>query len=219
LESNRYNDDNKAALYVYHYPNLMINRYGSWMDTNIVYPNGPDNCIVDFEWYYDTENGDINSQDCIDECIRQSEKVQEEDIWLCERVQKGLRSSAYKGREGRYMPSFEIGEFYFHQRLHKDLEAASEFKRLNKDLEAATENEAHNSMEGGPRFATGMRANVRDGSSANARASPSASARASSSAIASANARVAATRVVYPTIIPSGTPFGASYDRVEPSGW
>jgi choline monooxygenase len=30
LESNRYNDDNKAALYVYHYPNLMINRYGSW---------------------------------------------------------------------------------------------------------------------------------------------------------------------------------------------
>jgi hypothetical protein len=87
MESSRYNDDNDEALYVYHYPNLMINRYGKWLDTNIVYPDGPDNCIVEFDWYYDTENGDV-SQEYIDKCIEQSEKVQVEDIWLCERVQK-----------------------------------------------------------------------------------------------------------------------------------
>jgi hypothetical protein len=87
MESSRYNDDNDEALYVYHYPNLMMNRYGKWLDTNIVYPDGPDNCVVEFEWYYDTENGGV-LQEYIDECIEQSEKIQIEDIWLCERVQK-----------------------------------------------------------------------------------------------------------------------------------
>jgi hypothetical protein len=31
------------------------------LDTNIVYPDGPDKCIVEFEWYHDTD-GDNNSQ-------------------------------------------------------------------------------------------------------------------------------------------------------------
>ena len=30
-----------SALYAFVYPNLMINRYGPWMDTNVVLP-GPD---------------------------------------------------------------------------------------------------------------------------------------------------------------------------------
>jgi hypothetical protein len=53
-----------------------------------IYINMYTHVYLEFEWYYDTENGDINSQEYIDECIQQSEKVQEEDIWLCERVQK-----------------------------------------------------------------------------------------------------------------------------------
>jgi hypothetical protein len=28
------------SVYAYLYPNMMINRYGSWMDTNIVVPKG-----------------------------------------------------------------------------------------------------------------------------------------------------------------------------------
>ena len=38
--------------YLFHYPNLCINRYGKWMDTNVVWPhptNGQE-CFVDFDW-------------------------------------------------------------------------------------------------------------------------------------------------------------------------
>ncbi len=34
----------EQALYLFHYPNLCINRYGSWLDTNIVLPTGVNSC-------------------------------------------------------------------------------------------------------------------------------------------------------------------------------
>jgi Ring hydroxylating alpha subunit (catalytic domain) len=101
-------EGNDRALYLFHYPNLCINRYGRWMDTNIVWPDGPDNCIVDFEWYAESETkADAN---LVRSSIADSEVVQAEDIMLCERVQKGLKSSAYRGREGRYSPILETGK-------------------------------------------------------------------------------------------------------------
>ena len=33
------------------FPNLMINRYGQWMDTNVVRPTGPTTCTVRFDWW------------------------------------------------------------------------------------------------------------------------------------------------------------------------
>jgi phenylpropionate dioxygenase-like ring-hydroxylating dioxygenase large terminal subunit len=98
---------NDRALYLFHYPNLCINRYGKWMDTNIVWPDGPDNCIVDFEWYAERETK--ADENFVKSSIADSEVVQAEDIMLCERVQKGLKSSAYRGREGRYSPILETG--------------------------------------------------------------------------------------------------------------
>ena len=59
----------------------------------------------------------------IDACLKDSEQIQDEDIWLCERVQKGLNSSAYN-YGGRYSAVKEGGEYLFHQLLNKDLEAA-----------------------------------------------------------------------------------------------
>ncbi len=35
------------------FPNLMINRYGPWMDTNVVVPEGPEQCTVFFEYWLD----------------------------------------------------------------------------------------------------------------------------------------------------------------------
>jgi choline monooxygenase len=35
---------NREALYIFHYPNLCVNRYGDWMDTNIVWPISHDKC-------------------------------------------------------------------------------------------------------------------------------------------------------------------------------
>ena len=119
-ESKDININNDKAYYLFHYPNLCINRYGKWMDTNIVYPLGPDKCIVEFEWYVEEDMiGNIEKEEekevvkknlYLDECIEESEIVQFEDIHLCERVQKGLNSTGYRGREGRYAPNMEAGK-------------------------------------------------------------------------------------------------------------
>ena len=36
----------QGACYNYHYPTLMLNRYGPWLDTNTVVPTGVDSCDV-----------------------------------------------------------------------------------------------------------------------------------------------------------------------------
>jgi choline monooxygenase len=33
----------KNAVFAYLFPNMMINRYGPWMDTNVVFPTGKTN--------------------------------------------------------------------------------------------------------------------------------------------------------------------------------
>lgn len=91
----------KEALYLYQYPNVCLNRYGQWLDTNIVYPLGPERCRVLFDWYAHPSVPDSE----IDRSLQESEVVQQEDIFLCERVQKGLQSDGYN--VGRYAPSLE----------------------------------------------------------------------------------------------------------------
>ncbi|XP_068472191.1 choline monooxygenase, chloroplastic-like isoform X1 [Phaseolus vulgaris] len=41
----------RKAIYAFIYPNFMINRYGPWMDTNLVVPLGPNKCQVIFDYY------------------------------------------------------------------------------------------------------------------------------------------------------------------------
>jgi len=48
-----------------------------------------------------------------------SERIQDEDHNICESVQKGLSSRAY--RAGRLSVRREAGEQLFHQLLHQDL--------------------------------------------------------------------------------------------------
>lgn len=50
--------DGRSPAYVFVYPNLMINRYGSWMDTNVVRPTGPATCTVRFDWWLDPRHVD-----------------------------------------------------------------------------------------------------------------------------------------------------------------
>jgi choline monooxygenase len=106
----------QEALYIFQYPNICINRYGAWLDTNIVYPLTATSCVVHFDWF--VEANFAEDKKYVEDCLVQSDVVQQEDIWLCERVQRGLQSVAYD--VGRYAPSFEGGEFMFHSRLHND---------------------------------------------------------------------------------------------------
>ncbi|KAG0482123.1 hypothetical protein HPP92_010207 [Vanilla planifolia] len=102
-----------TALYAFVYPNFMINRYGPWMDTNLALPLGPNKCLVIFDYFLDSSLK--NDKDFIDRSLEESERVQIEDIELCEGVQKGLESPAFCC--GRYAPSVEMAMHHFH-RLH-----------------------------------------------------------------------------------------------------
>jgi choline monooxygenase len=108
------------AFYLWVYPNFMINAYEGVMDTNLVLPLGVDKCAVVFDYYF----GDVSdASDAHNKgSIRVSEKVQDEDMAICDAVQRGLGSRAYLA--GRLSVRREAGEHLFHRLLHADLSKA-----------------------------------------------------------------------------------------------
>lgn len=110
------------ALYAWIYPNLMINRYGPIMDTNLVIPLGHNRTEVIFDFYFkETEGAD--AQEFIRKSIAASDVVQVEDMDICDAVQLGLESRSYD--KGRYAPGREMGEYHFHRLLAGDVAAGS----------------------------------------------------------------------------------------------
>nr|XP_043619551.1 choline monooxygenase, chloroplastic [Erigeron canadensis] len=105
------------SIYAFIYPNFMVNRYGPWMDTNLVLPLGPRRCKVIFDYFLDASLKDDEA--FVSKSLQDSERVQMEDIMLCESVQKGLESPAYGS--GRYAPMVEKAMHHFHCILHQDL--------------------------------------------------------------------------------------------------
>jgi choline monooxygenase len=108
------------AFYLWIYPNFMINAYSGVMDTNLVLPLGVDKCAVIFDYYF----ADISSTAAQQhrDSIAVSEKVQDEDMAICDSVQRGLASRAYIA--GRLSVRREAGEHLFHRLLHKDMSSA-----------------------------------------------------------------------------------------------
>jgi choline monooxygenase len=108
------------AFYLWVYPNFMINAYSGVMDTNLVLPLGVDKCAVIFDYYF----ADISSaaEQHHRESIAVSEKVQDEDMAICDSVQRGLGSRAYLA--GRLSVRREAGEHLFHRLLHADMTKA-----------------------------------------------------------------------------------------------
>ena len=99
------------ALYYWIYPNFMINWYEGAMDTNLVIPRGIDKTEVIFDFYF-AGGADEAS-------IAASERIQDEDVAICNSVQRGLASRAYTA--GRLSARREAGEHLFHRLLHADL--------------------------------------------------------------------------------------------------
>ncbi|KAL8208656.1 hypothetical protein R6Q57_008068 [Mikania cordata] len=117
---NDFNRLGSKSLYAFIYPNFMVNRqdrYGPWMDTNLVVPLGPRRCKVVFDYFIDASLKDDES--FVVKSLEDSEKVQMEDIRLCESVQRGLESPAYGS--GRYAPMVEKAMYHFHCLLHRNL--------------------------------------------------------------------------------------------------
>ncbi|MFT6070273.1 MAG: choline monooxygenase [Bacteriovoracaceae bacterium] len=99
--------------YTWMFPNLMINRYGKWMDTNLAVPIDENNCKVIFEYFHEEEPVDL------EESLRASHQVQLEDMDICQMVQTGLNSEVYD--QGVYAPQFEKPMYSFHQKLKEAL--------------------------------------------------------------------------------------------------
>jgi choline monooxygenase len=107
------------AWYFWQYPNFMINCYEGYMDTNLVIPLDVDHCRVIFDFYF----SDISEarRDYNTQSIAVGDRVQDEDLGICEDVQRGLKSRAYGA--GRLSVRREKGEQLFHRLLAADLKS------------------------------------------------------------------------------------------------
>jgi len=107
------------AWYFWQYPNLMINCYEGYMDTNLVLPLDVDHCRVIFDFYF----GDISEarREYNEQSVAVGARVQDEDLGICEAVQRGLKSRAYGA--GRLSVRREAGEHLFHRLLAADLKS------------------------------------------------------------------------------------------------
>jgi choline monooxygenase len=112
------NSEDDAALFVWIYPNLMINVYADNFSTNLIVPLGPERTLTIFEWYFlDPEKP--GTQEALRRAVEFSDEIQLEDIAICETVQRGLRSSTYS--QGRYSVKRENGVHHFHGLLAKHI--------------------------------------------------------------------------------------------------
>ncbi len=109
------------AWYFWQYPNLMINCYEGYMDTNYVIPLDTDHCRVIFDFYF-SDVGETR-RDHNTKSVEVGDRVQDEDLGICEDVQQGLKSRVY--RAGRLSVRREAGEHLFHRLLAADLKRGS----------------------------------------------------------------------------------------------
>ncbi len=107
-----------GAIYAWIHPNLMINRYGPMMDVNRVFPRDENRCEIVFDYFFDEASR--GQEGFVAESLAASEQVQQEDIAVCQMVQEGLGSAAY--RPGRYAPKLEVLAHRFHKLLVRDYE-------------------------------------------------------------------------------------------------
>ena len=104
-----------AAHYWWVYPNLMLNAYDGYLDTNLVVPLAVDRTRVIFDFYFPEGSSAEDNEKSVATAVR----VQDEDLAICESVQRGLGSRAYG--KGRLSQKREAGEHLFHRLLVADL--------------------------------------------------------------------------------------------------
>jgi len=109
----------ERAWYFWLHPNFMFNHYEGYLDTNLVIPVDVDHCRVIFDYYFSdvSEAGRAYNE----QSVAVGNQVQDEDLGICEAVQRGLKSRAYGA--GRLSVRREAGEHLFHQLLASDLKS------------------------------------------------------------------------------------------------
>jgi choline monooxygenase len=106
---------NVAAYYYWVFPNMMFNFYPWGLSINIVKPLAINRTKVSFVTY-------VMNPEKLERGAGQSlDKVEREDEFVVENVQKGMRSSFYKA--GRFSPLREQGVHHFQRLLSEFLDA------------------------------------------------------------------------------------------------
>jgi choline monooxygenase len=95
----------------------MLNVYLGQMQTNVVIPMGHDRCRVVFDWYATNPPADAATDPAWTKLMAFSAEVQDEDIEICETVQRNLRSRVYD--RGRFSARHANGVHHFHSLLHE----------------------------------------------------------------------------------------------------
>ena len=104
----------QEALYFWIFPNLMLNIYPDNVSSNLIVPLSQDKTLTIFEWFFhDIASAKVRER--MKKAIAFSDEVQQEDIGLCESVQRGLQSALYD--RGRYSVKRENGVHHFHMLL------------------------------------------------------------------------------------------------------
>jgi choline monooxygenase len=111
----------QEALYFWIFPNLMLNIYPDNVSTNLILPISQEKTLTVFEWFFH-DAASSHAKERIRKAVEFSDEVQQEDIGLCESVQRGLRSATYE--RGRYSVRRENGVHHFHMLLREFLERA-----------------------------------------------------------------------------------------------
>jgi len=96
--------------YFWIFPNWMLNCYPDNISLNIVVPLAAERSLAIFEWYLpEKEHGSAAAR----AAVEFSDQIQIEDVGICERVQKNLRSRSYS--RGRFSVKQEQGVHAFHR--------------------------------------------------------------------------------------------------------
>jgi choline monooxygenase len=106
------------ALYYWIFPNVMLNIYPDNLSINIILPINHEQTLTIFEWYF-MEPGTGEGWESMQQTIAFSDEIQQEDIGICEAVQRGLRSRRYD--QGRFSVLRENGVHHFQRLIHEFL--------------------------------------------------------------------------------------------------
>jgi choline monooxygenase len=104
----------KEALYFWVFPNLMLNFYPDNIQINLIVPLSHEKTLTIFEWYFHDAHSE-KTRERAAKAIGFSDTVQQEDMHICEAVQRGLQSATYD--RGRYSVKRENGVHHFHMLL------------------------------------------------------------------------------------------------------
>jgi choline monooxygenase len=97
----------------------MLNIYPDNVSTNLILPISHEKTLTIFEWFFHDATS-LKARERVKKAVQFSDEVQQEDIGLCESVQRGLRSATYD--RGRYSVRRENGVHHFHMLLSEFLQ-------------------------------------------------------------------------------------------------